>query len=225
MADMDTNILGLLISFPVMGLVIAIGILLKRYASISSEAMRKFVHIGVSNWWFIEVIFFTKVEFAVVAPIFFIVVNSMFTFLNWGKAIGLDDRKRNYGLIYFPITLLIFVLLQYQGMLSNLATTLGMLVMGYGDGLAALFGSKWGKRKVIFTAGGKSVVGTTVMFAVSFIICLIGLGFYSTLGGGQVLLYSLLLGIAAAIIEAVTPHGLDNVTVPVLIALLVEALV
>lgn len=225
MAGMDTNILGLIVSFPVMGLVIAVGILLKRFTSISSETMRKFVHIGVSNWWFIEIIFFTKVAYAAAAPIFFIVVNSLFTFLNWGKSIGLDDRKRNYGLIYFPVTLLLFVLAQYQGLLSPLSTSLGILVMGYGDGLAALFGTRWGKRKVFFTAGSKSVVGTTVMFAVSFIVCLIGLGFYSSLPGLQVFLFSLLLGVVGAVVEASTPLGLDNVTVPVLIAVLAEVLV
>jgi phytol kinase len=99
---MDSNIIGLLISFLFLALVIAVGIFLKLRFSISSESMRKFVHIGVSNWWFIEVGFFTSLGYALVGPIFFIIANSLFTFLDWGKALGMDDRKRNHGIRRWP---------------------------------------------------------------------------------------------------------------------------
>ncbi len=220
MSGMNSNILGLALSFPFLALVIAIGIILKRYASISSEAMRKFVHIGVSNWWFIEVNFFTSLSYALVGPILFIILNSLFTFLNWGKALGMDDKKRNYGLIYFPITLLILVVLQYQGVVSDLTCSIAVFVMGYGDGLAALVGSKWGKKKLPVPGIIKSWAGTLTMVSVSTLVALIGLGFFSVLSFPAVLGISLVVGFLAAFMEALTPLGLDNITVPFSVVLI-----
>nr|WP_319473229.1 hypothetical protein [uncultured Sphaerochaeta sp.] len=217
---MNSNLLGLALSFPFLALVILVGILLRRYASLSSEAMRKFVHIGVSNWWFIEVTFFTSLSYALVGPILFIILNSLFTFLDWGKALGMDDKKRNYGLIYFPITLLVLVVLQYQGVFSNLACSIAVFVMGYGDGLAALVGTKWGKKKLPVPGMVKSWAGTLTMASVSTVVTLIGLGFFSALSFPAVLGLSLVIGISAAIMEAITPLGLDNITVPFAVLLL-----
>ncbi len=225
MSAMNSNILGLAVSFPFLALVIAVGILLRRYASISSEAMRKFIHIGVSNWWFIAVNFFTSLSYALVGPILFIILNSLFTFLNWGKALGMDDKKRNYGLIYFPITLLILVILQYQGVFSPLHCSIAVFVMGYGDGMAALIGTKWGKKKLPVPGITKSWAGTLTMASVSAIVALIGLGFFSSLTFPVLLGISLVIGIVAAIMEAFTPLGLDNITVPMVVVLVLEVLV
>lgn len=222
MTRMNSNIIGLLISFPFLAVVIAIGIFLKRQYSISSETMRKFVHIGVSNWWFIEANFFTTLSFALVGPIFFIVTNSLFTFLGWGKALGMDDRKRNYGLIYFPITLLLLVVLEYQGAVSSLACSIAVMIMGYGDGLAALIGAKWGQKRLPLSFAKKTYLGTLVMACVSFVITFIGLAGYSTLGMGSVVAISFMIAIVSAVVEAIAPLALDNITVPLIAALLVE---
>ncbi len=222
---MNSNIIGLLISFPFLALIIAIGIFLKQRFSISSESMRKFIHIGVSNWWFIETGFFTTLAYALVGPIFFIIANSLFTFLGWGKALGMDDRKRNYGLIYFPITLLILVVMQYQGLASSLVCSLAVLIMGYGDGLAALLGAKWGKKRLPVSFAKKTYLGTFVMAGVSCIITFIGLCAYSPLSMSSILGISLLIGLASAAAEALTPLALDNITVPLLAAFLLEVFV
>ncbi len=222
MMSMNSNIIGLLISFLFLALVIAVGIFLKLRFSISSESMRKFVHIGVSNWWFIEVGFFTSLGYALVGPIFFIIANSLFTFLDWGKALGMDDRKRNYGLIYFPITLLIMVVMQYQGFASSLACSIGVLIMGYGDGLAALIGTKWGKKRLPLSFTKKTYLGTLVIACVSFLITFIGLVAYSLLGSGAIVAISLLIALVSAVVEAITPFGLDNLSVPLIAVLLLE---
>ena len=224
MSSMNSNILGLVISFPFLAVVIAVGILLKRLFSISSESMRKFIHIGVSNWWFIEVNYFTSLGYALLGPIAFIILNSLFTFLGWGKSLGMDDKKRNYGLIYFPITLLILVILQFQGVVSSLSCTISVMIMGYGDGLAALIGAKWGKRKLPLSFASKSYLGSLVMAVVSFIVTFIGLVAFTSVGLPTVVLVSLVVGLLCSAAEAVTPFGLDNITVPFLALLVLEVL-
>lgn len=224
MTPMNMNIVGLVVSFPFLGLVIALGIWLRIKFHISSEMMRKFVHIGVSNWWFIEVFFFDSISYALVGPICFILVNSLFTFLDLGKSLGMDDRKRNYGLIYFPVSLLVLIILQYNHALSALAASIAALVMGYADGFAALAGTKWGAKKLPFGGSRKSYAGTIAMALISCIIALVALVFFSSVGAGKAILLSLIIGLVASIVEAITPLGLDNLTVPLVVALITEVL-
>ncbi len=220
MLDMNTNIVGLIVSFAFLGFVIVIAFILGKKTTISSETMRKFIHIGVSNWWFLEITFFTSLSYALVGPIFFIISNSLFTFLDWGRFVGMDDKKRNYGLIYFPVTLLLMVILQYQGTLPTIACTIGVLVMGYGDGFAGLIGRKWGKHTLNIPSGGKTWLGTLVMFLVSFLVTFVVL-MVASLSLGSAFGIALLVGVVSAIVEAITPLGLDNLTVPLLAAFIV----
>ena len=222
--DMNSNIVGLVASFVFLGLVIVFALVLGKKTTISSETMRKIIHIGVSNWWFLEISFFTSLSYALVGPIFFIISNTLFTFLDWGRFVGMNDKKRNYGLIYFPLTLLLFVILQYQGVLPTIACTIGVLVMGYGDGFAALIGRKWGKRKLNIPSGGKTWLGTLVMFLVSFLITFVVL-MITSLSLGVAFGVALLVAVGSAFVEAITPLGLDNLTVPLLAAFLVGVFV
>jgi len=212
---MNSNVVGLVLSFGFLGLVIALGIFLKFRLGISSETMRKFIHIGVSNWWFLNLYYFSSIAWALVGPILFIIMNSLFTLLNWGKALGLDDRKRNWGLVYFPITLVFLVIGMYQGIITTLAATISVLVMGWGDGLAAMVGSKWGKKKI--GSLDKSILGCSTMAIVSFLVTLIALVVSSSLSVNTVIFASILVGVAAMVVEALTPWGLDNITVPAIV--------
>ncbi|HNZ95330.1 MAG TPA: hypothetical protein PLR03_00155 [Sphaerochaeta sp.] len=217
---MDSNILGLILSYAFLGVVIAFGIFLKNRFGISSESMRKIVHIGVSNWWFLNLYYFTSLGWAVVGPICFIVVNSLFTLFNWGKHIGLDDRKRNWGLVYFPVTLLLLVIGMHQGVFTPLEATIAVMVMGWGDGLAAMVGSKWGRKKI--KTLNKSYPGCLTMGIVSFIVTVLALGTGSSLSAGTILFASFLVGAVAMFVEAFTPWGLDNITVPLAVLLVLR---
>ncbi len=208
---MDTNILGLIVSFAFLGLVVLVGAVLHRYTTLSSEFIRKFIHICVSNWWFILLAWMNNVWFAIVGPIFFIIANAALTFGNFGGFLGMTDKRRNYGLIYYPASLLIFVILVYNGKLLVPAATIGVLSMGYGDGLAAIVGKTWGKKRLPWLSGGKTWLGTCVMMLVSAVIAYI---FLPLDGTWYRLLAALLCGVVSAFLEAVTPLGLDNLTVP-----------
>ncbi len=218
---MDNNILGLVISFVFLGLVIGIAVLLRRFTGFSSEFIRKFIHIGVSNWWFILMAWMDNLWYALAGPVVFIILNSVMTFGGYGGFLGMNDKKRNYGLIYFPISLLILVLLVYNGKLAAAAATIGVLSMGYGDGLAAIVGHAWGKRKLPFLTGGKTWLGTVVMF---FVVVVVAYVFAPMSEVPYRLVVAVTTGLVGAFLEAATPLGLDNVTVPLGTALWVAVL-
>lgn len=211
---MDTNIIGLIVSFAFLFLIVGLGFVLKRYTPASGEVVRKVIHIGVSHWVFILVHYFTKLSFALVGPIFFIIGNTAFVYLGMGKYLGMEDRKRNNGLIYFPISLLILTFFWARGSLSSAEIEFAVLAMGWGDGLAALVGSRWGRHPYQLFGMHKSLEGSAVMALVVLLLgfLLLSLPWYLVIA----------LALLVTLAEAITPYGFDNISVPLLAAALVR---
>ena len=83
--------------------------------------------------------------------------------------------------------------------------------MGYGDGFAAIIGGKYGKNKFRVLGNQKSIEGSLAMFVFSFIVSLVILSIFNP---ANVILLSLVLASVSTILEAYSPYGLDNLTVP-----------
>ena len=220
---MDSNVFGLVISFGFLFVVLVMArLLILCIPGIAPEYVRKFVHISVSNWWFILATYFDDFRYRLVGPVFFIVVNSLATFLEWARLLGMNDKTRNYGLIYFPISLLVLVCLVEAGIVPEYAAGIGILVMGYGDGLAAIVGKMYGKGQIHAMVGKKTYAGSAAMFVTTFtVIALFSLYYrlncFATPGS---LVYALVVSALATVFELATPLGLDNLTVPIGTALL-----
>ena len=106
------------------------------------------------------------------------------------------------------------------GVLANLFfgqwAAIGYLVGGWGDAIGEPVGSKWGKHryKVPSMAGiaaTRSIEGSTAVFLVSAVVAFIGLQAQG-LAPETALKYALLIAGAATAVEAVSTHGLDNLT-------------
>ncbi|MBU1020823.1 MAG: hypothetical protein KJ847_06360 [Firmicutes bacterium] len=209
------NVWGLVLSYILIFVIIGISTVLQNKKILGEEGARKFIHIGVSNWWILAMIFFkgeNAVWFAIIPPITFIVLNYLSYRLNLLKAME-RGGKGNLGTVYFPISLLILVILTFGVLEQPFIGAVGILVMGYGDGLAAVIGTKYGKHKIAF---GKSIEGSLTMFLASFAVAITIL-----LISGVPNPYLIALGVAviASIIELVTPKGLDNLSVPLITSL------
>lgn len=223
---MDQDTIGVVISFTfLISVLIATKILLHWLPGISPEVVRKFLHITVSNWWFILLFCFETFQAKVIPPAAFVVVNSLATFLDWARLLGMHDRQRNYGLIYFPISLVVLLIFGEREIASPFATGVGALVMGYGDGSAAIIGRTWGRRQIHPLLGSKTYLGTLSMLVVSFIvICLFSIGYeteWLTCPIGWFAAMS--TAVFATFLELVTPFGLDNLSVPIGTCLFADA--
>ena len=90
--------------------------------------------------------------------------------------------------------------------------------MSLADGMAAIIGTRFGNRQKYLVFGyAKSVLGTLTFFIVSLII-LIGFSHYSHTQLG--LERTVGIAAAASIIENLAIRGLDNLFVPLAVALL-----
>ncbi|MGM0431547.1 MAG: diacylglycerol/polyprenol kinase family protein [Spirochaetota bacterium] len=215
------NILGIIASFGFVGIVLVFALTVHKVTRTPTWVTRKIVHILVSNWWFLLLGFFTELTYAVIGPLFFIVANLVSYQYHLIPAIELADNRKNLGTVYFPITLLILVVLGYTGAISLYAGGVGVLVMGYADGLAALVGKRFGRLEIQIDGRTKTLAGTLTMFAVSFLVVFI----LNNLWSAAPLAIVAVVGIAvtAALVELLTPFGLDNITVPIITAFVYNA--
>jgi phytol kinase len=110
----------------------------------------------------------------------------------------------------------------FGGVLSNIffpsTAYIGYFVGGWGDAVGEPVGTKWGKhRYTVPTLFGvratRSIEGSTAVMLVSMIIaagCMMQLTEVSFLG---CILIGFICGIAACLVEAISSHGLDNLTI------------
>ncbi len=206
-----SNVWGLVGSYVLIFLIIGISTILQKAKLISDEGARKFIHIGVSNWWILAMYFFNDdnaVWFAMIVPFTFIILNYISYRTNLLKAME-RGGKGNLGTVYFPISLLILVALTFGVLENPFIGAVGILVMGYGDGLAAVIGKAYGKHKLAF---GKSIEGSITMFVASFIVVFLISLFTQSIAISLIL--ALGVSALATIVELITPKGIDNLSVP-----------
>ncbi len=226
------EIAALFLSFGFVFAIIGIATFLLSFGFVSGEVSRKVIHIGVSNWWLIAMNFMEHAYIAVIGPISFIIINTISYKQHLFPAMEDDVPRDNLGTIYFPISLLVLVLLCFNGYLPLSAGAAGILIMGYGDGLAALIGGHFGRHKIKLGPWNtrKTLLGSSTMLITSFITVML----VATLGSGApgfsgfdgfsgAAGVSIIVATGASLIELLTPRGFDNITVPILSAFLFSA--
>lgn len=110
------------------------------------------------------------------------------------------------------------------GVLSNIffpgTAYIGYFVGGWGDAIGEPVGTRWGKHKyTVPTLFGvratRSIEGSTAVMLLSTIIATVCLVQITSFGLGTCLVYGAICGLAAALVESISSHGLDNLTIQV----------
>ena len=215
------NIFGVIISFIFVFTIIGISEVLKKKGILSVEGSRKFVHVGVSNWWLLAMHMIPNYIFALIPLLIFVVLNYMSYKKNIFSSMERGKGKEDLGTVYFPLSLAVLVLFTWwDGILfqNPYYGAVGALVMGYGDGFAAILGDRYGKHVYHIRRSKKSIEGSVAMFVFSFLVTIVILLLeFHTLHGLHFLV-AFLVAIASTVIEGITPLGFDNITVPILSA-------
>ncbi|WP_353095831.1 hypothetical protein [Tissierella praeacuta] len=205
------NIVGILVSIIFVFLIIGMASLMKKSNILSKEGSRKFIHIGVSNWWIIAMAFFDNNISAAIVPGFFVIINYISYKKQIFNAMERDGSKKDLGTVYYALSLLILSLMTFKDKELSYIGALGILIMGYGDGFAAIIGVSLGKHKFKILGNDKSIEGSLVMFIFSFIVSITILYIFNPV---NILLSSFLLALLSTALELFSPLGLDNLTVP-----------
>lgn len=216
------NFLGILVSVIFIGLILVSA---KVFEKAGKEASRKYIHIMLSNWWIIAMIFFDNPIWASIMPFLFIIINYI-SYKNgiiavMERAEG-EENKESLGTVYYAISLFILALITFGPLKNPFVGLCGIIVMGYGDGLAAVIGQAIKSPEYRIKGNKKTIAGSSAMFLITLIIIA---GFLQYSGISYVLLKSVLASLCITFIEAVSIKGTDNLTVPLITALIAGILV
>lgn len=206
------NLVGIVVSIIYIVLVF---ILSKFMTKKGEEASRKFIHILISNVWIIYCIFIDLLWVASILPVVFIIINSLsYKF----KIFKTMEREKNdgFGTIYYAISIFIITIFSYLQQ-DPMIGTAGMLIMGYGDGFAAIVGRKVKSKEYNILGTTKTIAGSATMFIFSLIIsCIV---FY-IIGMEYFIIKAFITSVIATLLEAISVKGLDNINVPIMVTIL-----
>lgn len=217
---------ALIVSYVYVFSVIGLGELLRRVLHRSSNFTRKFIHIGVGMWVLGTVWLFETLWLALIPPATFVLINAISYWRGTFKAMETGE-KSNLGTIYFPIA---FAALIYVFWEQPLLMVASMMPLTWGDAQAALVGQRYGHR--FFTVAGhtRSLEGSMAMLFWSWVTTALVLFVMPYLLGMPAinwlltLIYGGAVAIVATLVEALSPWGIDNLTIPAASALALAAL-
>lgn len=200
-----------------LGVVFLLAEWLSHRSGSDSELVRKVVHIGVGNvillaWWFQ-----IPLWLGVGASFLFSGLTLASYYVPILASINSVGRK-SLGTFFYTISFGLLI-----GWFWTIGepqyAVLGILVMTWGDGLAAIVGQRFGKHPYKLWGVQKSWEGSLTMAAASFGVS--SLLLLSTQGfQWQTVLISLIVAVTATGLEAFSKFGIDNLTVPVVSAAL-----
>ena len=210
----SNNILGSL-AYPLGAVFIYLGILVVIAEALSRlsddpELTRKVVHIGSGNvillaWW-LDISRSVIVSAAIIAAAIAI-LSYIVPILPSIESVG----RKSFGTLFYAISMGILAGCFWQN--SPQYAVIGILVMAWGDGMAAIIGQRFGKHKYQIGQVSKSWEGSLAMAAAAAIVT--GIILVVVEGNSwQTWTISIVVALTATILEAFSKLGLDNLTVP-----------
>ena len=169
------------------------------------------MHIGTGNvillaWW-LEIPAYISITASIFAGIVTL-LSYIFPLLPGINSVG----RQSLGTFFYAVSIGILVAYFWHLQQPQYAA-LGVLVMTWGDGLAALIGQRFGQHKYKVWGLQKSWEGSLAMLVASYIVSsLILLGVQGNIW--QTWIVSLIVAVVATGLEAFSIFGIDNLTVP-----------
>ena len=236
------DIIAFIISLIVVMMLVQINAAIEKSGKLSTDVTRKVIHIFAAPLWILTWMLFSGGVFsrwlAIIVPLFFVL---QFVAIGTGKVENEDfvksmsrsgDPKELLGgTLYYAVLMMVFGAISFYvpaGGALALASPMAIIVFGClagGDGLADVIGRKYGgDKKFGFGGSERTIAGSIGMFLGSFLFSFILLFLFSFEIGWDVmamLVPVLVISIVATIVEALSPKGLDNWTVPIAVAIMV----
>jgi phytol kinase len=192
-----------------LGLVFLASEILRRFKQ-DPELVRKVVHIGTGNvlliaWWL-----HIPTWLCVTAGVTFSAIALASHYTNILPMIH-DVGRKTYGVFYYALSITILVALLWDR--HPQYAVIGVMVMSWGDGMAALIGKRFGKHTFVHMGNKRSFEGSFAMFATSLMVMI---GIFGITHGIQTRDIGIAMPVAAiaALLEAYSPGGTDNLSVP-----------
>jgi phytol kinase len=186
--------------------------LLNRLSPSPAEVTRKLVHIGAGQvvliaWWLAIPGWVGAIAGLLAAVI--AIMSYRLPILPSLESVG----RHSYGTLFYAISMggLVGV---FFSLGQPVYAVIGILVMAWGDGLAALVGQRWGKHPYRLFGSNKSWEGSGAMALVGFAITTTLLAIHCG-ASMPIVLIGVIVALVSTGLETFSHWGIDNLTVPV----------
>ena len=197
-----------------MAMVLLVAVAARHQWPDQQELSRKIVHIGsgfvLPLAWFVQIPTVVAVTAAATA--------TLVAFINhrWRLIPAVEDVDRSsYGTVAYGLSITLLLIWFWPHHPD--AVVVGVLVMALGDGLAGLIGRQIQSPNWSIAGQTKSLLGTSVMAGVSFSVLFMTATWMGL--SPQLWSFTLITGIAV-LLEQFSILGLDNLSVPIVTAIL-----
>lgn len=209
----------LLIAFFYVAALIATSEILFRVFHAPLDITRKIVHVGVGMTALVLTFIFRVWTIAILGPLAFIAIN----YFSYRRKIfqGIEIAEQGQlGTIYFPLSFVILTPLLWS---RPALLAAAFMPMTWGDAAAAILGKRFGAHPFRLFGQDSSVEGSIAMFAFSFIATALALVAFGQPSGWSTVI-AFVTALIATVVEAMSPKGMDNLTVPIVSAITLTAL-
>ncbi|NES66101.1 MAG: phosphatidate cytidylyltransferase [Okeania sp. SIO2D1] len=194
-----------------LGIILIFAEVLNRFAKVDPEISRKVVHIGTGNvillaWW-LQIPAWVGIMAGILSAAIAL-ISYRLPILPSVNSVG----RKSLGTFFYAVSIGILIGCFWFIEQPQYAA-LGILIMAWGDGLAAVIGQNFGKHPYQVWGMKKSWEGSLTMCLVSYIICsLILLAVQGNIW--QTWVVAIPVALAATALETLSKIGIDNLTVP-----------
>lgn len=218
-----------LIVFFGLGTFVIVAELIRKALRWSPEVTRKLVHIATGVLICFAPRLFQSGIPAILLAIIFIVIN--FAAIRLGLLKGMHGtNRRSYGTVYYPLSFLILVLLCWDSFPQIIS--ISILVLALSDAAAAIVGENLSSPHIYnLTSDRKSIEGSLAMFITTFCVVAVPLFASTTIDvhpafnlnrPALIVLIALSSSLFATAWEAISSKGLDNLTIPISVAFVLD---
>ncbi len=198
-------------------LLLTVDIMVRKW-HIPSEYARKFAHVGAGAIALLISVFFSTHWAVFVVALIFSATLLLSQRFGWLSCIHFPAQRSKGAVLLLWAVYLVFLLSKGDRLLFQIP----VLVLSVGDAAAALVGQRYGRIRYRVLDTVRTLEGS-VAFVVSAFACIL----FFFLGTTQMSLVesavlSALVATAASVVEAFSPEGFDNLTIPISALLLLE---
>jgi phytol kinase len=205
---MPKDAVALVASFVYVFAAIGVAEGLRRWRGYTVELTRKAIHVSVGMWAYGTVWLFDRRALAVVPPLCFVAINAV-SYLYGTFASMETGEKGRLGTVYFPISFTAIILLLWDRPHLMVAS---LMPMTWGDALASVVGLRFGRRTYSWAGTTRSLEGSVVFFAASWVATAVPLALLGqpSLGTAEAAAVAAATAARSAVVEAVSPLGIDT---------------
>jgi len=208
-------LLGYITTFTYIFSVLFFVTMLEKYVHIKKETSRKMIHVLVSFSWFFIYGFFKNTWHALIPPSIFTILNSISYQKGTFAVMERSEQEKSPGTIFYAFSMVVLGLISLYHQEFLVCYGIGFFCMAFGDGLAPWFSrmipsKSYGKK-------GKTVTGSVSVFILSFLVAM------SFCYGIQIhtsIFCIMIIACCSTLLEAVGGKGIDNLTVPIGVAMI-----